>query len=220
MLVVMPRGYSPAGLAIVLALHACLLYVLFLERPGAEKAVAIRYSQLLFIVPPPPKPAVDTIPPPPSPAPTSRREQPAIAITPSKPPALPSIEIPAMTAPADPFAESASSDNRASLDMENLVKQAGKADRETRTDREMQAYGPVPGSMAAVMTKAFTEAKLAVPLKWHEAARVTELSPRGARKPIYQVKTAFGTYCLFYPDKLTEGTGQPKIADCPRSFGR
>ncbi|GGY66039.1 hypothetical protein GCM10007387_55350 [Pseudoduganella albidiflava] len=70
------------------------------------------------------------------------------------------------------------------------------------------------------MTRAFNEAKLAVPLKWYEAARISEVTPPGARKPIYQVKTAFGTYCLYYPDKLTEGTGQPKMADCPRSLGR
>ncbi len=71
------------------------------------------------------------------------------------------------------------------------------------------------------MTKAFNEAKLAVPLKWYEAARIELLSAPNDPKKIYQVKTAFGTYCLSYPSMYEEvGDRQPKVSSCPRRFGK
>jgi hypothetical protein len=213
MMVVIPRSFSLSGFALVLVLHAVLLYLLLLERPGPEKAVAPRYSQLLIIVPPPPKPAARKTEPPRGMAATIGPGK-TIVASERVPVESPPAPKPPPAAPADPFAETTP------INIDSLVRQAGKADRETRTGREMQAYGPSRDSLEVVMTKAFTEAKLAVPLKWYEAARIEEFSPPGARKPIYQVKTAFGTYCLYYPDKLTEGTGQPKMADCPRSMGR
>jgi hypothetical protein len=197
----------------MLALHAFVLYVLLLEYRGTEKVAATRYSQLLFIVTQP-KPVVKASEPLRLPALKNRPGKRAVAIAPveAEPPKL--AEMPLSTPPADLFSENAR------VDIDSLVKLAGKADRETRQEKEVKEYGPAPGSMEAIMTRAFTEAKLAVPLKWYEAARIEEFSAPGARKPIYQVKTAFGTYCLYYPDKLTEGTGQPKMAGCPRSTGR
>jgi hypothetical protein len=210
MMVVTRRGYSLAGLAVVLGLHAFLLYLLVLDRSGIDKAAATRYSDLLFISTPLPPPAARTAEPPRMSILKTRprksvREK--VTVEPSL--SAPVVMPPPVTQP-DPFSDSAR------VDIGSLVKQAGKADRETRSEKEIQAYGPARDSMEAVMTKAFTAAKLAVPLKWYEAARIEELTPRGARKPIYQVKTAFGTYCLYYPDRLTEGTGQPRMALCPR----
>jgi len=214
MMVAIPRSYSLAGFAAVLVLHAVLLHLLLQEHAGPEKAAAPRYSQLFIIVPPPPKSEASKTEPPRGTAVNIRPDKTVVVAEhiQAESPQPPLLPPPAV--PADPFAENTP------INIDSLVRQAGKADRETRTDREMQAYGPSRDSLEVVMTKAFTEAKLAVPLKWYEAARIEEFSPPGARKPIYQVKTAFGTYCLYYPDKLTEGTGQPKMADCPRSMGR
>ena len=214
MMVVRRRIYSLAGFAAVLGLHAFILYFLLIERSGTEKAGAAHYSQLLLMILPPPKPAVKMPEPPRIAAARPVREKTVAAATPVEVQPPSPAETPAAIPPADPFDESPR------VDIASLVKQAGRADRETRPSNEVQRYGPVPGSMQAVMTRAFTEAKLAVPLKWYEAARISEVTPPGARKPIFQVKTAFGTYCLYYPDKLTEGTGQPKMADCPHTIGR
>jgi hypothetical protein len=214
MMVVKRRVHSPAGLAAVVGLHACFLYLLSIEQKGTEKTSATRYSQLLFILPALPKPAVKT--PEPSRM-TAIKRMPEKTVTEAAPVEAISPP-PAETAPADTSADPFIEDTRINID--SLVKLAGKADREARPANETQAYGPAPGSMEAVMTRAFTEARLAVPLKWYEAARISEFSAPGARKPIYQIKTAFGTYCLYYPDKLTEGTGQPKMAGCPRIMGR
>jgi hypothetical protein len=146
------------------------------------------------------------------PAPKTRPVKPATAAAPAKIQSLPPVETPPAAAAGDPFNESAR------VDIASLVKQAGKADRETRSAREMEKYGPARDSMEAVMTRAFHAAKLAVPLKWYEAARIELFSAPNDPKPIYQVTTAFGVYCLYYPDKLREGTGQPKMAGCPRTF--
>ncbi|QBE64779.1 hypothetical protein [Pseudoduganella lutea] len=130
-----------------------------------------------------------------------------------------SLENPAPFENADPSREPAR------LNIDNLVRQAGKADRETRPVNEIHVYGPTRDSMEAIMTRAFTEAKLAVPLKWYEATRIELFSAPNDPKKIYQVKTAFGTYCLFYPSIYEDSGGgaaarQPKISSCPRRFGR
>lgn len=214
MMLVKRRVHSLAGFAAVLGLHAFVLYFLLIERSDPGKAAPVHYSQLLLIVLPPPKPAVKMPEPSRIPAAKPVREKSIDTPIPAEVRSPLPVETPAAIPPPDPFNENTR------VDIDSLVKQAGKADREIRPANDMRTYGPAPGSMEAVMTRAFNEAKLAVPLKWYEAARISEVTPPGARKPIYQVKTAFGTYCLYYPDKLTEGTGQPKMADCPRSMGR
>ncbi|GGY04475.1 hypothetical protein GJV26_19610 [Massilia dura] len=211
------RGvYSPAGLALalVLVLHAVLFYFLLRDQPAMENLPTVRYSRLVFISPPPPKQAVES-PMQPRQSPVNTRPERRIAAGSPVPVGAPS---PAdATAPpvtqADPFEEPAR------IDIDSMVRQAGKADRETRSDKEMRGYGPAADSMEAVMTRAFTAAKLAVPLKWYEAARIELFSAPNDRKRIYQITTAFGTYCLFYRDYINEPSDPPRISSCPRRFG-
>jgi hypothetical protein len=210
-----------SGLLLAILLHALLFLLLSNQRPDIEKERPARHSRLLIIALPPSRPP--GMPADSAPIPAPRQRATPVARAAESPP-LPDVaasadnghaaDIPGNTPAADPF------DSPTKLDVDNLIKQAGKADREIRPAGENRIYGPASNSMEAVLNRAFTEAKLAVPPKWYEAARIESFTPPGARKPIYQVKTAFGTYCLFYPDRLTEGTGQPRIADCPRSSGR
>ncbi|MBB3225033.1 hypothetical protein [Pseudoduganella umbonata] len=186
MMVATRRVHSLAGLAAVLGLHACFLYLLSIEQAGTEKAAATRYSQLRFILPPLPKPAMKIPEPARIPVVKPPREKTMTEATPIESPSLPPPETVPAIAAADPFDESIR------FNIDSLVKQAGKADREARPANETQAYGPASGSMEAVMTRAFTEARLAVPLKWYEAARISEFSAPGARKPIYQVRPHLG----------------------------
>lgn len=217
-------GDSLAGLILVLALHFAVLFALLQERSRPLNGQAVRHSDLLLILPPPQPPVIVTPPQvrvsaPIKPAPSAKpgvkiRPEPAI-IT-----AVPEqAEIPEAVETLNP------PDANARLNIEDLVRQAGKADRETRPVNEIRTYGPTRDSIEAIMSKAFTEAKLAVPLKWYEAARIELFSAPNDPKKIYQVKTAFGTYCLFYPSIYEEVGGgaaarQPKVSSCPRRFGR
>ncbi len=209
------RGvYSPAGLALVLVLHAVLFYFLLLDRPVMEKLRAVRYSRPVFIITRPPRQSVES-PAQPRRFPVKTRPERRIAARSPIPVDAPSSAN--ATAPpatqADPF------EAPARIDIGSLVRQAGKADRETRSDKEMRGYGPAADSMEAVMTRAFTAAKLAVPLKWYEAARIELFSAPNDRKRIYQITTAFGTYCLFYRDYINEPSDPPRISSCPKRFG-
>lgn len=219
----MVRRY--AALFLIISLHALMFYLVSRERAALLPDQPARDSRLIMLAQPrqPVReekadglssqvslrkrskpiaraPAASPAPPLPREATVAKEdsEQPAVAAMPAE----------------DPF------NPAPRLDIGNLVKQASKADRDTRPAGENRISGPARDSIEAVMTRAFTAAKLAVPLKWYEAARIEMLTPPDARKPIYQVKTAFGTYCLYYPDKLMAGTGQPKVAECPHSFGR
>jgi hypothetical protein len=216
MMVATRGGHAPAGWIVVLVLHALLLYFLLLDRPGTASLTPIRYSRLVFIVTPPPVPALKKTALPHIPAIENRREERVVKPTrvPAESPS-PAMETPSMTDQEEPFGEPLR------MNIDKLVKQAGKADRETRSAGEMQAYGPARDSMEAVMTRAFTAAKLAVPLKWYEAARIELVSAPNDTRRIYQVKTAFGTYCLYYPDTVRDqggsaGSGQPTMSTCPR----
>lgn len=216
MMVVTRGRYSPAGLLFVLIVHTIIALLVLRPSPYPEQHAPARYSRLLFIALPPPAPA-EKIPEPPRPnaAVNIRRERIVSPII-AAPVAVKPVETPPV---ADAMPGAMELPPR--LNIEDLVKGAGKADRETRTDREMQAYGPAPDSMEAVMTRAFTAAKLAVPLKWYEAARIELFSAPNDPKKIYQVTTAFGIYCLYYPSMYEEvGPRQPRMASCPRRFGR
>jgi hypothetical protein len=203
----------------VLVLHALILYFLLAGHPDANRMAAVRYSQLVFISPPLPRPVVKQAELARLPALTHRPVKPAVKLAPlpDEPVSSP-IQTPAIAERQDPFGEPAR------MNIENLIKQAGKADRETRATGEMQAIGPASDSMENVMTRAFTAAKLAVPLKWYEAARIELFSAPNDTRRIYQVKTAFGTYCLYYPDTMRDqggaaGSGQPTMSTCPRRLG-
>lgn len=224
-MIIAARGvHSPAGFIAVLVLHCLGLVLLLRDHADTEHSPAPRYSRLLFIVPPSRPVVAEERRQPVIQAETRRmaRSIPAKIILPAVPDIAAAPEN--MDAPA-PVENTEAPAPPTRLNIEDLVKQAGKADRETRPANESQAYGPAPDSIEAVMTKAFTAAKLAVPLKWYEAARIELFSAPNDPKKIYQVKTAFGTYCLFYPSMYEEVGGgasarQPRISSCPRRFGR
>lgn len=221
MTIVTRGGNSLAGFILVLVLHLAVLFLLLQERPHGLDLQATRYSDLLIIIPPRQPRAVDTPPQ----VRVSIPTRPGLAITPAvKTSPEPAIAMPeqdeklAVTENAEPPSAPVR------LNIEDLVRQAGKADRETRPVNEIQPYGPTRDSIESIMTKAFTEAKLAVPLKWYEAARIELFSAPNDPKKIYQVKTAFGTYCLFYPSVFEDKGGgaaarQPKMSSCPKRFG-
>lgn len=97
---------------------------------------------------------------------------------------------------------------------------AGKLDKEVRQPGENLLSGAGGQSLRRKMDEAFAAAHLAVPLKWYEAARVELWSAENDPAKIYQVKTAFGTYCLFYADRLKnpDASPQPRISACPKRF--
>jgi hypothetical protein len=215
---IVTRGHA-AGFTLVLILHLAVLYAVLQQRSAKENIPDTRYSRLLFIVAPQPAKAVETPRPPaiqsgPRSAKVSAASIRNRRLIPAPPPVSAPVEMPA----SDPFNEPAR------LDIDSLVRQAGKADRDTRALNERQVYGPAQDSVEAVMTRAFNEAKLAVPLKWYEAARIELFSAPNDPRKIYQVKTAFGTYCLFYPSIHEDhggssSAGQPKVSSCPKRFG-
>jgi hypothetical protein len=212
--VVMRSRHSWTGLALAGSLHLFLLYFLLAGRPGTEKPPSTHYSRLVFIVAPQPIPVENAPDPPRMTAMKSRPGKPVIVESPVVVDSPPHVH-----ATPSSVAQAGHLEQAAPLNIDNLVRQAGKADRETRSGNEMQRYGPVPDSMEAVMKRAFTAAKLAVPPKWYEAARIELVSAPNERKRIYQVITAFGTYCLFYPDYVKEPSAPPKMSSCPRNFG-
>jgi hypothetical protein len=218
-MMVATRGNSmPAGL--VLAFHALLLYGLLLERPDTEQRKALHFSRVIFVVTPRPMPAREKPEVPRTLAMQGRHEKavPRTVPVPIESPLSPASETPPAAARDDAF------DTPTRINLDSLIKQAGKADRDTRSDSEMRAYGPASDSLNAVMTRAFAAAKLAVPLKWHEAAHIELFSAPNDTRRIYQVKTPFGTYCLFYPDTVRDqggaaASGQPTMSTCPKKFG-
>lgn len=106
------------------------------------------------------------------------------------------------------------------IDTAALIGMAGKIDREVRPPGENLLSGAEGKSLRQKMDDAFAAAHLAVPLKWYEAARVELFSAENDPRKIYQVKTAFGTYCLFYADlvKNPDASSQPKMSTCPKRF--
>jgi hypothetical protein len=71
------------------------------------------------------------------------------------------------------------------------------------------------------MERGFAEAAAAVPNRWYEAAKITEMTDQGGRK-IYKVVGAGGTYCVFAdPNRAPGGAGgsqgqEVRTATCPR----
>lgn len=209
-----------SGLCAVILLHALVLVLSLRERVAVPHAAA-DYTELVFIQPRPLDPPNALIPPSAPPIPRAAR------------PKLPRPAAPAMAAESPPLPDTektadtgwnmpADKTPAARVDVDALVRQAGKADRDSRPAGENSEYGPVPTSMQATLTKAFDAAKLAVPLKWYEAARIQLFSAPNDPRKIYQVKTAFGTYCLFYPDPRkidgAAGGSQPRVGNCPIQF--
>lgn len=201
---------SVTGFAAIFAVHALIAVALLRERIFIPTPVEVRYAEPIFITPPRPikKPPVVAAAPQrvlPAPIPIKPFSPAAVTEAPITPPAEPA------TPPEIP---------KPALDMEWLVKQAGRIDRETRPAGENRHYRPSADSMERVLSKAFSEARLAVPPKWYEAARIELFSAPNDTAPIYQIQTAFGTFCIFYPDKFRDDgrSRQPRVTSCPVRF--
>lgn len=112
--------------------------------------------------------------------------------------------------------------------LRQALKAAGAIDRELRTERR-ESLTLDANSVQAKLDKGFAAAHAAVKPKWYEKAQVELFSAPNDPRRIYQVTTALGTYCLFYPNKAsmsvnsTAGAGhasfgQPLMGDCPQRF--
>lgn len=220
----MGRGRSLA-LGLVIIPHLLLAALLLRQTVIREKAGAGERIEIVFITPalaPKSKPAAKPIIEPVLPA---SRAKPVI----EKPSRVVKDTEYARTSPAAEVAETPPpTENKtetAVIDTAALIGMAGRIDREVRPPGENLLSAPEGKSLRKKLDDAFAAAHLAVPLKWYEAARVELFSAPNDPAKIYQVKTAIGTYCLFYPDKNkpggdsgAAGFGQPRIGNCPTRF--
>lgn len=112
--------------------------------------------------------------------------------------------------------------------LQQALKAAGAIDRELRTERR-QSLSLDADSVQAKLDKGFAAAHAAVKPKWYEKAQVELFSAPNDPRRIYQITTALGTYCLFYPDKASMSVnssagsghasfGQPLMGSCPQRF--
>lgn len=112
--------------------------------------------------------------------------------------------------------------------LQQALKAAGAIDRELRTERR-QSLSLDADSVQARLDKGFAAAHAAVKPKWYEKAQIELFSAPNDPRRIYQVTTALGTYCLFYPDKASMSVnssagsghasfGQPLMGSCPQRF--
>ncbi len=212
------------GILVVLALHALLLWLVSMRPPVGDSNAMVSRTDIVFIRPPPVvtvpvKPAAPLIPVPKTPS----------RIAPPTP--VPRMAVENST-PDEPIAEThdifsvdGPADNAKPLDPAELIRLAGKLDRDNRVPGENLLNTPEGKSLRQKIDDAFTNARLAVPPKWYEAARIELWSAPNDPARIYQVKTAFGTFCLYYPDKnkMAQGGGsaqfgQPRMASCPKRF--
>ncbi|GGB92066.1 hypothetical protein GCM10011572_12600 [Pseudoduganella buxea] len=184
-------------------------------------------TDIVFIQPPrilaePRKPAAPLVP-----LPLSKPK----ALAKNKPPASEPHIAAEKSTPAEPILETSdpfADDGLAGtekIDPAELIRLAGKLDRDNRVPGENLLHTPEGKSLRQKIDDAFTNARLAVPPKWYEAARIELWSAPNDPAKIYQVKTAFGTFCLYYPDKNKMGQGggsaqfgQPKMSSCPKRF--
>jgi len=112
--------------------------------------------------------------------------------------------------------------------LQQALKAAGAIDRELRTERR-QSLTLDADSVQAKLDKGFAAAHAAVKPKWYEKAQIELFSAPNDPRRIYQITTALGTYCLFYPDKASISAnasagsghasfGQPLMGSCPQRF--
>ncbi|AVR98208.1 hypothetical protein [Pseudoduganella armeniaca] len=208
------RGRRPAALLLILLLHIAAGRVLLGGTIVRDRTAPASRLDVFFVTPlkektqpQPPALAQNHSSKPLAPRP-SKRETPA-EIMPAPVQASPG---PTAAADADTITRT--------IDTAALIGMAGKFDKELRRPGENLLSRPEGKSLRQKMDEAFAAAHLAVPLKWYEAARVELWSAENDPAKIYQVKTAFGTYCLFYPDfqKNPAASPQPRMSSCPVRF--
>lgn len=213
------------ALALVIIPHLLLAAALLSQTAFREKADGGERIEIVFITPavvPKQKPTVKPITEPELPASPTKaiiQKQPRVVKDTVRARPSPTVEVAEAPPPAENKTEPTVIDTAA------LIGMAGKIDREVRPPGENLLSAPEGKSLRKKLDDAFAAAHLAVPLKWYEAARVELFSAPNDPAKIYQVKTAIGTYCLFYPDKNkpggdsgAAGFGQPRISNCPTRF--
>ena len=204
------------ALGLVILPHLILAGLLLRQTGVREKRNGAGRIELVFITPvvknvPTLKPAQTVLEPQTK---AASVKPPRIVAEPTHAPPTPAVEIAEAPRPAETKAETTIIDTAA------LIGMAGKIDREVRPPGENLLSGTEGKSLRKKMDEAFAAAHLAVPLKWYEAARVELFSAENDPAKIYQVKTAIGTYCLFYADRVKnpDASPQPRIAGCPKRF--
>ncbi|UGQ45277.1 hypothetical protein [Massilia endophytica] len=198
------------GLLAALVLH--LLVLVFALRgvaPTPLSQLESLRSQIVWLKSPAPKPEKRPV----SPAPISRRApDKTIAASPVEPEKSATISEPARPAePAEP-----------QMNMEALVRQAGLIGKELSAKEKNV---PNRDSFERKLARGLAEARDGVKPKWFEGARIELFSAPDDPRKIYKVTTAFGEYCVFYPDKSKSTPdsgqayfGQPTMSSCPVRF--
>ncbi|WP_166455405.1 hypothetical protein, partial [Duganella alba] len=114
--------------------------------------------------------------------------------------------------------------------VQQALRAVGAIDRQLRAEhRQALTSAPPADSTGARLSRGIAAAHEAVGPKWFEAARIELFSAPNDPKRIYKVITAFGEYCLFYPDKASmsgnsaakggrDSFGQPTMSSCPQRF--
>lgn len=225
------------GAAVVLALHLALLWLATRPAPAPLTIDHRVWIQLLPLAPAttaskrlPAKTAT-------APARPSSRTAgaPPSAVTPAAPPAgkqadaAATAAVPAEQTPyVDPLALAPDQPAPPPDMLQLALKAAGAIDRELRAGERQLITAPLDTRQAR-LARGFAEARAAVKPKWYEAAQIELFSAPNDPKRIYRITTAFGEYCLYYPDKASSAVnssaaaghasfGQPRMASCPTRF--
>ncbi|MFA9217835.1 MAG: hypothetical protein ACEQSK_12125, partial [Sphingomonadaceae bacterium] len=111
-------------------------------------------------------------------------------------------------APPDPFAVTAAP---AADSVTQARRDVGKIDQELRKTFPERGLAPVPDSTQAKLERGFNAAHDAVPPKWYEGARITEISTPNSRTRTYRITTAVLTYCIVVTEE-----GRKNYINCPR----
>lgn len=234
-----PVRRLPISVVLVVALHLALLWLA--TRPVQVPAPPDHrvWIQLLQPVPAAPRPHLTK--PRDAPPARQRAEDRSAASTAPRvsrdvPAPATAVDAEPQQAPApyiDPLAAPPANPRAASAALppdvlQQALKAAGAIDRELRTERRQSLTLDVD-SVQAKLDKGFAAAHAAVKPKWYEKAQIELFSAPNDPRRIYQITTALGTYCLFYPDKASISAnagagsghasfGQPLMGSCPQRF--
>ena len=210
----------------ILALHAALVVSWTVQRQRAAamhgERVAIQWLLPLPLRPsksgPEPKPVQRAAPariaqhgaahPTPAPAPAQVQAERATA---AAPPATAPVPLPITPPrPDDPFAQPPSNASAADI-MRQAARDVAKIDQELRKGAPIKPLTLQQDSTQAKLERGFNAAHDAVPPKWYEGAKITELPSTDPHKKIFRIKTALGDYCIYLNEE-----GKKSYANCPR----
>ncbi|WP_175016946.1 hypothetical protein [Massilia sp. YMA4] len=208
------RPRRSGALFAVLFLHLCIGIVWWRAVVIRDEAPISARLDVFYVLPQPAVPRKSLMAPPSEHALKPPRPLPAKPEIPRQSAAIPAQADAPPETPAEEKTEARVIDTAA------LISMAGQLDKQLRKPGENLLSGAQGKSLREKMDEAFRAAHLAVPLKWYEAARVELWSAENDPAKIYQVRTAFGTYCLFYADRLKnpDAPSQPRMSACPKRF--